>query len=123
PCSRPPTSNHQEQIASIKPSASNRQGSLDMVTTIVLINTDHGHINDVAEKLVELDGVSEVYSVGGRYDLVAVIRVRTNEEMADLVTRQMLQLEHIAKTETLIAFKAYSQHDLERMFSLGMDEA
>ncbi len=94
-----------------------------MVTTIVLINTDHGHINDVAEKLVELDGVSEVYSVGGRYDLVAVIRVRTNEEMADLVTRQMLQLEHIAKTETLIAFKAYSQHDLERMFSLGMDEA
>lgn len=94
-----------------------------MVTAIVLINTDHGHINTVAEKLVELDGVSEVYSVGGRYDLVVVIRVRTNEELADLVTRQMLQLPHIAKTETLIAFKAYSQHDLERMFSLGMDES
>lgn len=94
-----------------------------MVTAIVLINTEHGHIQTVAEKLVELEGVSEVYSVGGRYDLVVVIRVRTNDEMADLVTRQMLQLDHIAKTETLIAFKAYSQHDLEYMFSLGMDEA
>jgi DNA-binding Lrp family transcriptional regulator len=59
--------------------------------------------------------------VGGRYDLVAVIRVRTNEQMADLVTNTMLKLPNIEKTETLIAFKAFSQHDLERMFAVGVD--
>ncbi len=93
-----------------------------MVTAIVLVNTAHGHINDVAERLVEMPGVSEVYSVGGRYDLVAVIRVRSNEEMANLVTDQMLKLDHIDRSETLIAFRAYSQHDLERMFAIGADE-
>ena len=92
-----------------------------MVTTIVLINTKHGYINSVAEALVEMDGVSEVYSVGGRYDLVAVIRVRSNEQMADLVTNRMLKLPNIEKTETLIAFKAFSQHDLERMFAVGAE--
>ena len=92
-----------------------------MVTAVVLINTKHGHINSVAEALVEMDGVSEVYSVGGRFDLVAVIRVRTNELLADLVTNTMLQLPNIEKTETLIAFKAFSQHDLERMFAVGAE--
>ena len=92
-----------------------------MVTAIVLINTKHGHINSVAEELVEIDGVAEVYSVGGRYDLVAIIRVRTNDALADLVTNTMLKLPNIEKTETLIAFKAFSQHDLERMFSLGAE--
>lgn len=92
-----------------------------MVTAIVLINTKHGHINSVAESLVEMEGVSEVYSVGGRFDLVAVIRVSSNELMADLVTNTMLKLPNIEKTETLIAFKAYSQHDLERMFSVGVE--
>jgi len=92
-----------------------------MVTAIVLINTKHGHINSVAEALVEMDGVSEVYSVGGRYDLVAVIRVSSNEKMAELVTNQLLQLPNIEKTETLIAFKAFSQHDLERMFAVGAE--
>jgi len=81
-----------------------------MVTATVLINTlintHRGSINDVAEALVDTDGVAEVYSVGGRYDLV---------------TNQMLKLTNIAHTETLIAFKAYSQHDLERMFAIGSD--
>jgi DNA-binding Lrp family transcriptional regulator len=92
-----------------------------MVTAIVLINTKHGHINSVAEALVEMGGVSEVYSVGGRFDLVAVIRVSSNEKMADVVTSRLLQLPNIEKTETLIAFKAFSQHDLERMFALGAE--
>ena len=81
-----------------------------MVTAIVLINTlintHRGSINDVAEALVDMDGVAEVYSVGGRYDLV---------------TNQMLKLTNIAHTETLIAFKAYPHHDLERMFAIGSD--
>lgn len=91
-----------------------------MVTAIILINVAHGQINETAERLAELKGVSEVYSVGGRYDLVAVIRVRTNEELADLVTNQMLKLSSIEQTETLIAFRAYSRHDLEAMFSVGL---
>ena len=68
-----------------------------------------------------MPGVSEVYSVGGRYDLVVLIRVSTNEEMAELVTGNMLKLANIERTETLIAFKAYSRHDLEAMFAIGAD--
>jgi DNA-binding Lrp family transcriptional regulator len=93
-----------------------------MVTTLVLINTAHGKINEVAEQLADLAGVSEVYSVAGRYDLVALIRVKTNEQMADLVTSRILQVPGIEKTETLIAFRAFSRHDLESMFSIGLDE-
>jgi len=92
-----------------------------MVTAIVLINTKHGHINSVAEALVGTEGVSEVYSVGGRHDLVAIIRTSSNEKMADIATNSMLQLPNIEKTETLIAFKAFSQHDLERMFAIGAE--
>lgn len=90
-----------------------------MVTAVVLINVDHGRIQEVANALIALDGVAEVYSVGGRYDLVAMIRTRTNEEMAELVTGHMLTIPNINNTETLIAFKAYSSYDLERMFAIG----
>jgi DNA-binding Lrp family transcriptional regulator len=93
-----------------------------MVTTLVLINVSHGAINQVAEQLAGLEGISEVYSVAGRYDLVALIRVKTNEQMADLITNKMLKVEGIEKTETLIAFRAYSRHDLEAMFSLGIEK-
>lgn len=92
-----------------------------MVTTIILIKVQHRQINNVAERLAALKGVAEVYSVGGRYDLVAIIRVKTNEQMADLVTNQMLAVEGIESTETLIAFRAFSQHDLESMFEIGME--
>ncbi len=91
-----------------------------MVTAIILLKVAHSQINEVAERLAEMKGVSEVYSVGGRYDLVVMIRVRTNEELADLVTREMLKLTSIVSTETLIAFRAYSRHDLEAMFSVGL---
>lgn len=92
-----------------------------MVNAIVLINADRGHVNDVAEQLVSLDGVTEVFSVAGRYDLVAVLRTPTNERIADLVTREIMDIDHIAETETLLAFKAFSNFDLERMFSIGLD--
>ena len=93
-----------------------------MVTAIVLINVDHGHVNDVAEQLVGMPGIAEVYSVGGRFDLVAIIRVKTNDDMADLVADHMLALKNIKDTETLLAFKAFSDFDLDRMFSIGMDD-
>jgi DNA-binding Lrp family transcriptional regulator len=93
-----------------------------MVSAVVLLNVERNQINEVAERLAAIEGVSEVHSVAGRYDLVAILRVRTNEELADLVTAQMLKLESIQSTETLIAFRAYSRHDLEAAFSLGPTE-
>jgi DNA-binding Lrp family transcriptional regulator len=77
-------------------------------------------INDVAETLAGMKGVSEVYSVGGRYDLVAVIRVKDNDALAELVTNHMLLVKGIKDSETLIAFRVFSRHDLESMFSIGM---
>ena len=92
-----------------------------MVSAIVLMKIARDRINEVAEKLVGIGGVSEVFSVAGRYDLVALVRVKTNNELADVVTKEMLQVEGILDTETLIAFKVFSRHDLERMFSVGME--
>jgi len=93
-----------------------------MVVAVVLLNVKRDQINEVAEKLAEMNGISEVYSVSGQYDLVAVLRVKTNEELADLVTTRMLKMNGITQTETLIAFRAYSRHDLEAAFSLGPAE-
>ncbi|MEJ2379952.1 MAG: Lrp/AsnC ligand binding domain-containing protein [Gammaproteobacteria bacterium] len=90
-----------------------------MVNAIVLMKVERDRINAVAEQLAGLDGVSEVYSVGGRYDLVAIIRAQTNEQLAELVTRHMAAVDGIADTETMLAFKSYSRHDLEAMFSVG----
>lgn len=92
-----------------------------MVTAIVLIKAERDKINDVAEKLADLEGVSEVYSVTGRYDLVAVIRVRNNDELANTVTTHMRNVAGITSTETMLAFRAYSRHDLERVFSIGLE--
>ena len=92
-----------------------------MVTAMVLINTDRYKVNYVAEKLTAVKGISEVYSVAGAYDLVAVIRVATNEELADVVTAQIIKIDGIVRTETLIAFRAFSRHDLESMFSVGFE--
>ena len=92
-----------------------------MVTAIVLLNVERGRVNEVAEKLADLKGISEVYSVAGRFDLVAMLRVRQNEELADLVTRQLLGIPGITGSETLIAFRAFSRHDLEAAFSLGAE--
>jgi len=89
-----------------------------VVTAIVLINTERGRVVDVAQQLIEIDGVSEVFSVAGRYDLVALLRVKTNDEMAALVTGHLLRVDGVAHTATLTAFQAYSRHDLERMFGL-----
>jgi DNA-binding Lrp family transcriptional regulator len=89
-----------------------------MVNALVLLNVDRNRVNDVAEKLSEIDGVSEVYSVAGRYDLAAVIRAKDNDHLADLVTGTLLRTDGIQKSETLFAFRVYSKHDLDRMFSL-----
>ena len=92
-----------------------------MVSAIVLLNVKRNQINSVAEQLTQLKGITEVFSVAGRYDLVAVLRVLDNDSLADLVTSQMLQVEGITHSETLIAFKVFSKHDLETMFSIGFE--
>ena len=93
-----------------------------MVTALVLMHVEGDRVDDVAQKLIELPGVSEVYSIAGEWDLVTVLRVARNEDVADLVTRRILKTPGVEETETLIAFKAYSKHDLERMFSIGFGE-
>ncbi len=93
-----------------------------MVTAFVLINVERDAVNAVAAKLTDTQGVSEVYSVSGQYDLIAVIRVKTNEMLSDVVTNHLVKIDGIQKTETLLAFRAYSRHDLENMFSIGLEE-
>jgi DNA-binding Lrp family transcriptional regulator len=92
-----------------------------MVNAIVLLKVKRDRINQVAEELAALEGISEVYSVAGQYDLVAIIRARDDEQIATLVTEQLLQAEGLESSETLIAFRAYSRHDLDGMFSVGLD--
>lgn len=92
-----------------------------MVSALVLLNIERGRISEVSEKLTALPGITEVYSVAGRYDLVAVIRVKGNDDLADLVTEKMLGVDGITNSETLIAFRVYSPHDLESMFSIGIE--
>ena len=94
-----------------------------MVTAIILLNIERGKINEVAEKLADMPGISEVYSVSGSHDLVAIVRVASNEMLSTLVTQQMQQLEAIQKTETMLALQTYSRHALESMFSIGLDGA
>ncbi len=93
-----------------------------MVSAIVLIECAKSAISQTAETLAEMPGISEVYSVAGRVDLVAVIRVPNNEKLAEIVTDGMLKVPGITRTETLIAFQVFSRHDLEHMFSIGVED-
>lgn len=92
-----------------------------MVTGIVFLNAERQSINNVAQAVIEIDGISEVYSVGGKYDLIAIIRARDTEQIAEIVTDHLLKVGGITSSETMIAFKVYSKHDLEQMFSIGFE--
>ena len=94
-----------------------------MVTAIVLVECEKAKIVPTAQALAQLQGISEVYSVAGRTDLVAIVRVADNDLLADIITSQMLLIPGIAKTETLIAFQVFSKHDLDSMFSIGFEDA
>jgi DNA-binding Lrp family transcriptional regulator len=89
-----------------------------MVTSIVLFNVERDKINTIAECLADMNEISEVYSVSGNYDLIAIVRVKTNDALADLVTNHLVKLDGIVKTETMLAFKSFSRHDLEAMFAV-----
>lgn len=89
-----------------------------MVTAIILIKAERGAVERASQELLKVKGITEVYSVAGEYDIVAVARVRQNDELAKLVTEDMLSIEGVARTETLIAFRQYSNFDLAAMFDL-----
>jgi DNA-binding Lrp family transcriptional regulator len=90
-----------------------------VVTAIVLVKAEIQRIPDVAEKIAQLPEVTEVYSVTGEFDLVAMIRVREHDELADVIPGGLNKVPGVTHTETHIAFRAYSRHDLEAAFSLG----
>ena len=90
-----------------------------MVTSIILITAERTKINEVAEELAEMDEISEAYSVSGRFDIIAIARVPTNDALVQLLTQKLLSIPGITKSETMLAFKAYSRHDLEAMFDIG----
>lgn len=94
-----------------------------MVTALILINVEQGHIPEVAEALISIPGIAEAYSVAGSYDLVAIARVRQHEELATLVAGHLQKIPGIEKTNTLIAFRAYSQRDLAAMWDIGFEES
>lgn len=90
-----------------------------MITAIVFVKADVARIPEVAEAIASLDGVSEVYSVTGTIDLIAMVRVTQHEQVATVVTDHLNTVPGVLATETHIAFRAYSAHDLETAFSLG----
>ena len=91
-----------------------------MITAIVLVKADIQRIPDVAELIAQIPDVSEVYSVTGEFDLVAMVRVRSHEELADVIPGRLNKVPGVTHTETHIAFRTYSRHDLEAAFSLGL---
>jgi DNA-binding Lrp family transcriptional regulator len=94
-----------------------------MVTAIVLITCEVDRTSETAEALADLEGISEVYSVAGDWDLVAVVRVGTHDDLAMMVTEHIRKTRGVASTQTLIAFRTYSRHDLDRIFSVGFEAA
>lgn len=90
-----------------------------MITAIVLVTAEVDRIPEVALALAELSGISEVYSVAGDVDLVAIVRVREHDELADVIAGRLNKTDGVLATTTLIAFQAYSRHDLEAAFALG----
>ena len=86
-----------------------------MVTALVLLNIERQQIKLISQQLVDMQEVSEVYSVAGRYDLVAIVRVINNQQIADTITIKFEKLNGITATVTLIAFNTFSQHYLEHM--------
>lgn len=88
-----------------------------MITALVLINCEVGKVHSVAESLVDIDGVAEVYSVSGKYDIMTIIRVKEYDSLSRLVSRDIAGIEGITKTVSHMAFRCYSKHDMEKMWS------
>jgi DNA-binding Lrp family transcriptional regulator len=92
-----------------------------VITAIVLVETDVDRIPEAAAELADIDGVSEVYSVTGDVDLVAIVRVHEHEQLADVIADRLSKVQGVRSTKTYLAFRTYSRHDLDAAFSLGFE--
>jgi DNA-binding Lrp family transcriptional regulator len=92
-----------------------------MVTAFILINVERGQLKAVSDGLLQIDGIAEVYSVAGPFDLIAIVRVKEHEQLNDLVTEHVAALEGIDSTETLIAFRSLAKKDLGLLWDIGVD--
>lgn len=92
-----------------------------MISAIVLIKADVSRIPEAAEAIAEIEGITEVYSVTGNIDLIAVARVSKHEDFADVIADRLNKVEGVQETETHIAFRTYSTEDLEAAFSIGLE--
>ena len=92
-----------------------------MISALVLINVQRSQVNETAQSLLEIEGVAEVYSVTGEYDLVALLRLQNYEDLAEVVTNHMIKLPGITKTNTLMAFQCYSKADLQQAWDIGVE--
>ncbi len=92
-----------------------------MISAVVLLNVQRGEVNQTAQRLLEVEGVAEVYSVTGEYDLVALLRLQRYEDLADVVTAHMIGIPSIVKTNTLMAFQCYSKADLQQAWDIGVE--
>ena len=90
-----------------------------MTHAVVLIKAERDAMSTLGGQLADIDGVAEAYSVTGEWDFVAIIRVPRHEQLAEVVMGQLVRLPGVGKTQTLVAFEAFSRHDLEAMFSIG----
>jgi DNA-binding Lrp family transcriptional regulator len=93
-----------------------------VITAIVMVSAATDQIPEVAQAIADIDGVSEVYSVAGHVDLIAIVRVREFDQVADVIAGRIDKVPGVLDTETHIAFRAYSRHDLEAAFAIGFDE-
>lgn len=93
-----------------------------MITAIALIEADVASVPEVCEAVASLEGVSEVYSVTGDVDLIAMVRVSRHEELAGVIADRIGKVPGVLATRTYIAFQSYSEHDLEAAFAIGVEE-
>jgi DNA-binding Lrp family transcriptional regulator len=92
-----------------------------MVTAFILMNVERPRLRTIADDLLAIEGIAEVYSVAGPFDMVAIARLREHEELSDLVTEHVAALDGIVNTETLIAFRAFAKKDLGMLWDIGVD--
>jgi DNA-binding Lrp family transcriptional regulator len=93
-----------------------------MITTVVLATCDIHAVPETAQAIADLPEVSEVYSVAGDYDLVIMVRTRAHDDLARVVTEGVARVQGVQRTQTLVAFKVFSRHDVESLFSLGFED-
>jgi DNA-binding Lrp family transcriptional regulator len=92
-----------------------------VVNAVVLIQCEIGEIPEAAQAIADIDGVSEVYSVAGEFDLAAIVRVKAHDDLARVIPGGVGKVAGVVRTETLIAFQVYSKHDLEALFNIGFE--